>query len=147
MCIGVKAHTQSRKSYIAEMPKNKSLKEIVGENVKAVMTVKKLSQPKVAAAAKKSGTPVDQTTVGRVCRAEFPATLDTLEAIANGLGVPAWQCVLPNGEDRTIMAILHAWEKSGEQGRKLLALAAKGALERDSFESAAGQVCTYRKGC
>ena len=138
MCIGVKAHAQSRKPYSADMPKNKRLKEIVGDNVKAVMTAKKLSQTKVAAAAKKFGTPLDQTTVGRVCRAEFPATLDTLEAIANGLGVPAWQCALPNGTDATLMAILHAWEQSGDHGKKLLALAAKGALERDSFEAVGG---------
>lgn len=138
MCIGVKAHAQSRKSYSAEMPKNKKLKEIVGENVKAVMTEKKLSQPKVSAAAKKVGTPVDQTTVGRVCRAEFPATVDTLEAIANGLDVPAWHLFLEHLSEPGLLELLLAWEQSGVQGKKLLSLAAKGALERDSFESSAG---------
>jgi transcriptional regulator with XRE-family HTH domain len=117
------------------MPKNKKLKEIVGENVKAIMAAKKLSQPKVAAMAKKSGTPVDQTTVGRVARADFPATVDTLEAIANGCGVPSWQLLIPSGTDVGILELLRAWEQSGDQGKELLSLAAKGALQRESFEA------------
>jgi transcriptional regulator with XRE-family HTH domain len=120
------------------MPKNKKLKEVVGENVKAIMAAKNLSQPKVAAAAKKAGTPVDQTTVGRVSRADFPATVDTLEAIANGLGVSPL-LLLASGSDVGILELLRAWEQSGEQGKKLLALAARGALERDAFGAAEGE--------
>jgi transcriptional regulator with XRE-family HTH domain len=117
------------------MPKNKQLKEIVGENLKAIMLAKKLSQPKVAAMAKKAHTPVDQTTVGRVARADFPATVDTIEAIANGVGVPAWQLLLSSGSDVGLLELLRAWEQSGDQGKELLSLAAKGALQREAFEA------------
>lgn len=120
------------------MPKNKTLKQIVGENVKAIMTTKGLSQPKVAAIAKKAGTPLNQTTVGRIANASFPATLDTLEALASGLGVAPWLFLLPYTSDKNFLVLLEAWEQSGEQGKRLLLLAAKGALERDSFEWAAG---------
>ncbi len=137
--IGVNAHRNKRRSYDANMRKNRTLKEIVGENIATILRVKKLSQPKAAAIAKKAGTPVNQTTISRVARAEFPATLDTIEAIANGLEVPPWQLLLESGTDHSSLELLRAWAQSGEQGRKLLALAAKGAMERDTqFDTSPG---------
>lgn len=91
----VKAHTQPGLRYDLKMQKNKTLREVLALNVSAVMEVRRLSQPAVAAAAKKKQTPVDQTTVGRVKRGDFPASVDTIEAIANGLGVEAWQLLMP----------------------------------------------------
>lgn len=85
-----------RLHYAVNVPKNKSLKAVLGENVLAVMKAKGLSQPKVAAAAKRAGTPVDQTTIGRVARAVYPATVDTLEAVSNGLGVDPWLLLMPD---------------------------------------------------
>jgi len=82
-------------NYSANVPKNKPLRVVLGENVAGVMKAKRLSQPKVAANAKRAGTPIDQTTISRVSRAVYPATIDTLEAIANGLGIDPWQLLMP----------------------------------------------------
>lgn len=64
--------------------------------MRAVMKAKGLSQPKVAARAKLKGYPIDQTTVGRVANVAFPATVDTLEAIANGLDIDPWKLIFPD---------------------------------------------------
>lgn len=119
------------------MPKNKTLKEIVGDNVKAIMATKKLSQTKVAAAAKKSGTPIDQTTVGRIARADFPATLDSLEALANGLGVEPWQVLYPKLDPAALpkavpgLALTEADREQVEQAKRLLSDLS--AAQRDLF--------------
>ena len=124
------AHMHRTKGYCANMPKNKSLRTVVGENVQAVMLAKKLSQPKVAEAAAKAGTKIDQTTVGRVANAVFPATVDTLEAVANGLGVEPWRLCVPSSYDDKFLAILKAWAVSSEVGRDLIRTAAMVAMEK-----------------
>jgi len=81
--------------YRADVPKSKDLKTVVAENVRAVMAAKKLSQPQVALLAKQKGEKIDQTTVGRIARAEIPTTLDKLEALCAGLGLEPWQILMP----------------------------------------------------
>lgn len=117
------------------MPKNKPLRSVLGANVAAVMAAKKLSQVKVAASAKKAGLKVDQTTVSRVMRAgklnatreeaEYPTTIDTIEAIAHGLGVEPWRLFVPATFDDKLLAVLNAWSVSSEVGRDLLRSAAE----------------------
>lgn len=126
----LQARMHSALRYRADMRKNKPLMVVVGENVKALMLEKKMSQPKVAATAAKLGTKVDQTTVSRVANAVYPATVDTLEAVANGLGVEPWRLFMPSNTDEKFLAILKAWSVSSEIGRDLILSAATVAMEK-----------------
>lgn len=81
--------------YYAYVPKNKSLRELLADNVKAVMKATGLKQTHVRDAARRAGYQIDQRTVGRVAHGDYPATVQTLEAIAAGLGVPPWQLLDP----------------------------------------------------
>lgn len=83
-------------AYHADMPRNKALKVVVGDNVQAVMTAKKVKQQQVAALAKQRGHKIDQTTVGRIARAAIPTTVEKLEAVAAGLGIDPWQLLVPD---------------------------------------------------
>lgn len=76
------------------MPNRKSLRRIVADNVAHLRGARALSQPQVSAAAKHAGLIVGQTTVGRVERAAHAADVDTLEALAKGLDVEAWQLLV-----------------------------------------------------
>ena len=116
--------------YSPNVPKNKSLRAVLGENVAAIMKAKAMSQPKVAAAAKKHGTKVDQTTISRVARAVYPATVDTLEAISNGLDVHPWELLIPDRHDTGFLALLQAWSVTSPTGRDLIASAARVAIEK-----------------
>lgn len=81
--------------YYAYVP-NKSLINVLADNLRAVMKVRDLTQNKVAEAAKRGGKTIDQRTVGRVLNAEFPATVTTLEAVAKGAGIEPWQLLRPD---------------------------------------------------
>lgn len=93
-------------SYHAEMPsRGKALKLVVGENVLALMKARNLKQQHVAALAKQRGAPIDQTTVGRIARAEIPTTVDRLHAIALGIGVQPWQLLIEGLDPHTLPQI------------------------------------------
>ena len=70
------------------------MKQVVAENVAALMKDRRLKQQHVAALAKQRGAPIDQTTVGRIARAEIPTTVDKLHAVALGIGVEPWQLLI-----------------------------------------------------
>lgn len=82
--------------YYADVPRNKDIKHVLAENVRAVMTAKRLKQKHVSAIAKQRGEQIDQTTVGRIARAEIPTTVEKLAALAAGLGYEPWQLLVPN---------------------------------------------------
>lgn len=113
------------------MPKNKTLRAILAENVAGTMLAKKLKQQEVANVAKKRGTPINQTSVGRVARGVYPANVDTIEAMANGLGLESWQLLMSGAADKNFLAILRAWSVSSTRGRKLLLFAAEAAMKDD----------------
>lgn len=83
-------------AYYADVPKNKPLKLVLGENVTKVMKAKKLSQSNVAALAKQKASKIDQTTVGRIAKATMPTTVDTLDPLAVALGYEPWQLLVPD---------------------------------------------------
>lgn len=87
--------------YDADVPKNKALKQILAENLTALMKTRGMSQVHVAAKARNKGHEIDQTTVGRVARAAMPTTIDKIEAIAAAFELEAWQLLVPdlNTED------------------------------------------------
>jgi hypothetical protein len=131
------------------MPKNKPLRVVLGENVAELMKAKKVSQVKVAAEAKKSGYRINQTTVSRVMRAgkhnasreelSYPTTVDSVEAIAHGLGVQPWRLLLPSSFDEKFLAILQAWSVTSDVGRDLLRSAAVVATEKYGSEASSGE--------
>lgn len=84
--------------YYAGMPNklDKRLREILGDNVKAIRKHKKLSQPAVSQRALTYGLKIDQTTVGRVENKKHPAGVETIEALAKGLGVEPWHLFSPD---------------------------------------------------
>lgn len=92
----------SARRYYANVPRNKTLKELLAINITLVMDERKLTQAFVVANAKKNGHSINQTTVGRTKNAMYPATVDTVEAIASGLGVQPWQLLLPGLDAKAI---------------------------------------------
>jgi transcriptional regulator with XRE-family HTH domain len=137
----VKVTSHGESGYSVSMHKTKPLRDLVAENIKAIRADKELSQPDVAKAAKRHGLEVDQSTVSRIERSTNGATVDHLEALAMGLGVECWQLLMPAASDEKFLLLLRAWAHSGENGRKLLILAAKGAIgaiERDVDTSSGG---------
>lgn len=84
------------------MPKNKPLIEVLASNVKALMGARHLKQTTVSKNATARGRTIDQRTVGRVCNAEFPAQVSTIEALAIGIGVEAWQLLVPDLDPRAL---------------------------------------------
>ena len=113
---------------------------MVAENARLARETKKLSQPKVASLAKHSGFDIDQSTISRIERSTHPTSVDHLEGLARGLGMQAWQLLMPAGAEDKFLFLLRAWAQSGEQGRKLLYLAALGAIDRDAGEGAASSL-------
>lgn len=121
----------NRRTYYAYVPKIKTLQQALAENVTAVMEKKSLSQPKVAAAAKRAGAQIDQRTVGRIKNGEFPCTVETLEALAKGLGELPWQLLIPEGRDEKFLAILKAWSQADDEGRRVLSTVAGAIGQKD----------------
>ena len=133
----VKALAHGKKTYPTSVHRNKTLRQIVAENAKATRLDRKLSQPDVAKRAGRLGHEIDQSTVSRMERSTHPSSIDHLEALAKGLGVEPWRLLIPAGADESFMVLLRAWAQSGEQGRRLLLLAARGAAGRDDTEARA----------
>lgn len=143
------SHVHTVNGYAPNMRKNKPLRIVVGENVATLVKKGDLNQTKVAAAAKKGGFAVDQSTVSRVMRAgkpnaskeeaSYPTTLDTVEAIAHGLGVQPWRLLIRESFDEKFLAILEAWSVTSEVGRDLLRSAAVVAIEKYGSDSQGGE--------
>jgi transcriptional regulator with XRE-family HTH domain len=75
------------------MVKSKNSREILAANVKALKQARGLSQTKIA---KMSGGAMDQTTVGRIERAEIATTVDMLDALGKAFGLSPWQLLTEN---------------------------------------------------
>lgn len=90
--------------YYADMPRGRPLQDILAANLRAVMTERRLKQTHVAARARIAGASVDQRTVGRVREGKEPATVATLDAIAMGIGIDAWQLLKPDLDPKTVAA-------------------------------------------
>ena len=76
------------------MPNRKPLSAVLGDNALAMRKERGMSQPMVAAATKRSGMPIDQTTIGRIERAANSRSIDNLAALARGLNVEPWQLLV-----------------------------------------------------
>lgn len=85
----------SPSGYYAWMAKQR-LADVLAKNVEGLRKARRLSQKTVA----KNGS-IDQGTVSRVERKIYPCTLDTIEALATGIGVEAWLLLVPDLDPST----------------------------------------------
>lgn len=111
---------------------------LLAANVKAVKKARGLTQKAIAAKAKRAGYTLDQGTVSRVERQEYPPTLETLEAIAFGMKVQAWQLLVPDIKGDALPALSSGQTPlSKEQAKQVDGLAKQLAdltpAQRDMF--------------
>lgn len=71
---------------------------ILSSNVRALMTKNGHSQGDVHRLAKMRGYTLSQSTVGRICKGEIWATLESIEALALIYGLLPWQLMVENLE-------------------------------------------------
>jgi transcriptional regulator with XRE-family HTH domain len=96
------------------MPNRKPLSAVLGDNALAMRKARGMSQPMVAAATKRSGTPIDQTTIGRIERAANSRSIDNLAALARGLGVEPWQLLVPGLDSKHLPTISQEGQSADE---------------------------------
>lgn len=140
----------SRTSYDADMHRNKALKQVLADNVSAVMRARQLKQQHVAALARQKGYVIDQTTVGRIARAAIPTTVDKLHAIAAAFGLEPWLLLvqdldhdsLPNLGDAALLVdereMLESYRAAGPRWKVALRYMAKLHANDDQEELAEG---------
>jgi len=107
--LNVKPHLVLRNRYHFGMKLNPgSAKKILATNLQSVMGHQNLSQMGLH---RRSG--VAQATIGRILREESAADIDTLQALASGLGTESWQLLVPNLDpvNRPNLRILTARER------------------------------------
>jgi transcriptional regulator with XRE-family HTH domain len=133
MRMSVKARTHAVTPYDENMPKIKTLRQVVGENAKAIRSGKNLTQQDVVDAGRKKGGRIDQTTVGRIERCVHPTTVDSLDTLAKGLGVHPWELLIPDGTEENFLAVLKAWTQANDAGRTALGIVAEGILRKHEY--------------
>jgi hypothetical protein len=102
----------------------RSAASILAENLKRLMNqdANLESGPKLA---KHSHTAAK--TINNVLKERHDTQLSTIEGLAAAFGLEPYQILLP-AEDESFLQIVYAYKKGGEQGRRLLKLAAETAL-------------------
>lgn len=70
-----------------------TISELFAANVRRLMG-ENIRQAQISSTAKKAGHPIDQKTVSRALNDGNP-TIETVAAIASGLGVQPWQLLIP----------------------------------------------------
>lgn len=98
----------------------------LGENIRALIGIKAMgieSEPQLAKAAK-----VDQRTVNRIVKGEVMARVNTLERIADALGVEPYQLLIPglNAKNPQILKSLSPEEENFYKALEALDLARAG---------------------
>jgi transcriptional regulator with XRE-family HTH domain len=98
------------------MTKTKNLRRILADNLKALKSEHKLSQTKVAKLTKGA---MDQTTVGRIERADIATTVDMIEALAQAFEIEAWQLLSPNFDPKNPPILRERSKEERELWKKL----------------------------
>lgn len=76
---------------------------------------------------------VAQKTISNVLAGRHDTQLSTIEKLARPFGFEAYQILIP-AEDETLLRIVYAYNASGEDGRRLLSLAAETAIGKERDE-------------
>lgn len=108
------------------MASDKSIKQILWANVRALMVLKygKENINRLAADAK-----IGIGSVQRIKEAQTSVGIDIVESVANSFKVEPWQLVAPGMDDEKFLVILRAWQDTDGRGRRMLLSAAEGAAE------------------
>jgi transcriptional regulator with XRE-family HTH domain len=99
------------------------IRAVVARNLKLLMDSAKVRQQKLA---ERSG--VSQSSISAILRQEQAASVDTLSAIAQALGVPAWLLTwpdLPTADAEVVTTLLRLWQGSAPEGREYILATAK----------------------
>lgn len=109
--------------YDFSMNKTKNLRRILATNLKALKLEHKLSQTKIA---KMTNGAMDQTTVGRIERADIATTVDMIEALAEAFDLEPWQLLSPTFDPKNPPILRERskeerelWKKLTESARQL----------------------------
>lgn len=104
------------------MPHRPLLEDILAANVKALCRQRGFwhdgedepNQSELARQTKRAGKGINQSTIARVLAAERDTKLPTIEALAAGLGVPAWHLLVPqlNAAETTLVTSAEAVERA-----------------------------------
>ena len=110
------------------MAGDKSIKQILWENVRALMVLKygRENINRLAADAK-----IGIGSVQRIKEAKTSVGVDLVEAVADAFKVETWQLLAPGMSDQKFLEILRAWQDTDGRGRRMLLSAAEGATEGD----------------
>lgn len=102
----------------------KPLTQVFASRVKALRG--NTAQTKIVDAALVKGFKIDQKTISRIERGEMSPTLDSLEALAAGLGYSPWELLTPNFDPKNRPVLKEAteaerklWEKIHESAKEL----------------------------
>lgn len=99
------------------------IRAVVARNLKLLMDSAKVRQQKLA---ERSG--VSQSSISAILRMEQAASVDTLSALAQALGVPAWLLTwpdLPTADAEVVTTLLRLWQGSAPEGREYILATAK----------------------
>ena len=107
-------HTHS--AYYGIMVKSKNLRDILAANTTALRGARELSQAKVA---KLSGGIMDQTTVGRIERAEIATTVDMIDGLAKAYDLEPWQLLTPDLDPKNPPILREPTREERELWKKL----------------------------
>lgn len=125
------------------MSKPKTTTEIFAKNVRRLMADKEWTQPQVAEAARKVGYSINQTTIGRALKNSNP-TIESMEAIAAALSVPAWQLLMPENvrnfpKAEKAGALIELVAGLNDAGVSAATAMIKGLAERPEFQITASK--------
>ncbi len=99
------------------------MRGVVARNLRLLMDAKKLRQLPLA---EKAG--IAQSSISAILKEKQAASLDTLEALATALDVPAWLLTWPDlsaDDAGTVAQLVRFWQRSGPEGRDYILATAK----------------------
>lgn len=102
--------------YDFQMTKTKNLRHILADNLKALKANHQLSQTKIAKLTKGA---MDQTTVGRIERADIATTVDMINALALAFELEPWQLLTPELDPKNPPILRERTNEERELWKKL----------------------------
>ena len=99
------------------------MRGVVARNLRLLMDARKLKQLPLA---ERSG--VAQSSISAILKQKQAASLDTLEALATALDVPAWRLTwpdLPGDDANTVAQLVRFWQRACPEGRDYILATAK----------------------